>query len=651
MRLNSYKILFLLPFTLGYDIYAENSEWNKDDVEYSNTHAFSKEENVKEFNESLNKVKDYLLRKSIQDENKSIKKKEEDFETLTTLIKDIFEQSSFGKETAEKDVLFNNYFIEQALLTRDHKGKAILDSFLEDNETISEELVSCVNLFTRNNWHSRADNLRRLELYEEEEGARNIKKINDLYKTFKEDEYELIKLFSSEPAKDRYGINDYNWFIDFTKGNLPRKTGLFKVKFLEPLIIIISVVLIYLSKKILPILGPKLTPIANKIKNLPILGQILTPIISKIISADQNNISFSITNFFNTHPLWSILIIVCYLFRMDRLFLRPVNFNSKLFKKFHIISRYIKRAHSIYNICKENKHLQIFLYNDLVNLSKFFETEDKDLKDLINTAINISPYRINILRVANFILRFDNSRDKFHDIIFDFLIFKKYINALQMKNNNNNMSSKWSIPAFINENKSIKFKNLYNIALRKGEIPTDIYFDKNNRGLFFSTTNDYNEKKLQQALMLCFICINGYGICPCEKAEICMPEYIHYTPDIFTDTNINNNNLEKWINVATIYFERTSNIKKFYIKRCKGSNTTFFNIMNEVQDNGMKSNRFVNIVLNVLKDESSFLYLINHNKDVHEIKNKYPKLPCANKYIEEDEDKNEIVNDRYRANT
>ena len=128
MRFNTYKILFLWLLTVEYDIYAENSEKNENDVKYSHTHAFNKEDNIKEFKASFNKLKDYLLQKIIQDENKSNKKKEEEFETLTTLAKDIFEQSSFGKETAEKDMLFNCYFIEQVLLTPNYKGEVILDS-------------------------------------------------------------------------------------------------------------------------------------------------------------------------------------------------------------------------------------------------------------------------------------------------------------------------------------------------------------------------------------------------------------------------------------------------------------------------------------------------------------------------------------------
>ena len=686
MRCITYKILLLLSFTLGYNIYAESDNENKNICEYSDTHAFSKEENVKEFSESLNMVKDYLLRKSIQDENKSIIKKEEVFETLTTLTRDVFEHGSFCNEAAEKDMLFNSYFIEQALLTRDHKGNCILDSLLEDNETISEELVTCINLITRNNWYTKADNLKRLELYEEEEGARSIKKIKDLYKIFKEDEYELIRLFSSEPAKDRYGIDDYNWFIDFTANNTVKKTRFFTLKlFLLSIVIVFLVYYIYKliiayniytkkkEERIKYCFEQKLSNVqiytledvvvypykfTKKIDCSKFFQYISRALMTffhyflleiKFIEdfLIKHNFLFTFYNNFCFTIVGTLTIGIC-LFLISKLLFRPKNFNYKLFRKYHIISRYIKSAHSLYNICKNNKHLQVFLYNDLVNLRRFFETKDKDLKDLINTALNISPYRIwlpHVKKIANFILRFDNSREKFLGTIFDFLVFKNYINAQQMKNKNNNMSPRWSTPTFINENMSLKFKNLYNIALKKGGIPIDIYFDKNIRGLFFRETTDYSEKKLQQALMLCSLCINGYGICPCEKAEVCIPDYFHYTPDMFKGPDINNSNLEKWTDVATIYFERIANIKNFYKKKKgKDSNPTFFNIMNEAQKNGM-GKKFVNLILNILKDDYSFLYLINHNDDVHEIKSKYPKLACANKSLEGDEYKIEIVND------
>ena len=47
MRCITYKILLLFSFTLGYHIYAESDNENKNILEYSDTHAFSKEENVK----------------------------------------------------------------------------------------------------------------------------------------------------------------------------------------------------------------------------------------------------------------------------------------------------------------------------------------------------------------------------------------------------------------------------------------------------------------------------------------------------------------------------------------------------------------------------------------------------------------------------
>ena len=54
----------------------------------------------------------------------------------------------------------------------------------------------------------------------------------------------------------------------------------------------------------------------------------------------------------------------------------------------------------------------------------------------------------------------------------------------------------------------------------------------------------------------------------------------------------------------TEYFERIANIKNFYKKKKGGkdSNPTFFNIMNETQENS-KGKMFVNLILNILKDD------------------------------------------------
>lgn len=68
--------------------------------------------------------------------------------------------------------------------------------------------------------------------------------------------------------------------------------------------------------------------------------------------------------------------------------------NNILFHKFYIITNLIKSAHKLYMLCKGNKNLKRFLNKDLANIQHIFETQDENMHDIIERAIN-SPEKMS----------------------------------------------------------------------------------------------------------------------------------------------------------------------------------------------------------------------------------------------------------------
>ena len=184
MRLKVYKFLLVLLIVLAYNTYGENDVQSIDDKKYSETHIFSREENIKNFQENFNKIEQHLLHRIIEDKNKNEEEIKEDIQTFET-IKTILKQSYLWKDICESDILFNNVILDKVLFGLNHKENILIDDLFEKNESSKiEELISALSFITKNNWEEKVKNITEISDYMAKHKTES-EEIDNAYKEFK----------------------------------------------------------------------------------------------------------------------------------------------------------------------------------------------------------------------------------------------------------------------------------------------------------------------------------------------------------------------------------------------------------------------------------------------------------------------------------
>ena len=480
MRLNLYKFLLILLVVLAYNTYAENDVQSIDDIKYSETHIFSREENIKDFQEKFNKIEQHIVQRIIENKRESKEEIKKDLETLEA-IKEVLKQSYLWEDMCERDILFNNIFIDKVLFGRDYKGDIFIDDLFEKNESSKiEELITSLSFITKNNWEEKVKNITEISNYMAKHKTES-EEIENAYKTFKENENELIKIFTEKLACDRYDINDYNLFVDFYKRETATRTPIITKKLFRTLfeIVILIVIIKKAKNRIYEFL--KNFNSGEYVKKKKPAG--IFKLIFKedeedkkkynakeqeykklITDADINYNDDETYNFFdelkffikifinNKKSTMSVIAknmfqglytILCTIFHFvlyyfahkittfcakNSAYYLWMKQNNILFHKFYIITNFIKSAHKLYMLCSGDKNLKRFLNKDLTNIRHIFETQDENMHDIIERAINspekmstINPY--NIYRVSSFIHKFDKLRKHFINVIVEFISF------------------------------------------------------------------------------------------------------------------------------------------------------------------------------------------------------------------------------------
>ena len=521
--------------------------------------------------------------------------------------------------------------------------------------------------------------------------------IENAYKTFKENENELIKIFTEKLACDRYDINDYNLFVNFYKRGTATRTPIITQKLFRTLFGI--VILIFIIKKAKNIIYEFLK-IFNSRKY--VCGKDLRGIIEIIFYEKKykakeqeyekliddanidykdnetynfiNELKFFIQIFWSNkiktmsviakkmfqgfyNILYTVFHFVLYYIALKFTIFCAKNSayylwmkkNNILFHKFYIITSFIKSAHKLYMLCRGDKNLKRFLNKDLTNIQHIFETQDENMHDIIECAINspekmstINPY--NIYKVSSFIHKFDKLRKHFINVIVEFISFKNYINALKHLNRNSSFGQ-WAIPSIVkNSEKEIHIHDLHNPMLNPAKtIENDIYFNKNLRAILLFGTNGGGKTQLEQALGAFFLFLNAYGICPCKKAKVCTIDYIHFLQDITTDIAKNFSKFKNEIFSSLNFFYYKDKIEDYYKKYKKGSKPLLFNITDELLEGTSfkeSTKALRNYILNSLKDSDVFLMIAHHNPHLTKIAKKYPRLKCVNAYMGYNKTKN-----------
>ncbi len=696
MQLKVYKFLLILLVVVAYNTYAENDVQSIDDIKYSETHIFSREENIKDFQEKFNKIEQHLLHRITQNKNKNEEEIKKDLETFET-IKTILKQSYLWKDICERDILFNNVILDKVLFGLDYKESVFIDDLFEKNEGSKiEELITSLSFITKNNWEEKVKNITEIYDYMAKHKTEN-EEIENAYKEFKKYENELIKIFTEKLACDRYDINNYNLFVDFYKRGTATRTPIITQKLFRTLFAI--VILIFIIKKAKNIIYEFLK-IFNSGKY--VCGNDLRGIFEKLLCEEKykakeqeykklitnanigyndkdpynfiDELKFFIT-IFNSNKkstmsvitknmfqgwfniLYTIFHFVLYYFALkftifcvkNSAYYLWMKQNNILFHKFYIITNFIKSAHKLYMLCSGDKNLKRFLNKDLTNIQHIFETQDENMHDIIERAINspekmstINPY--NIYKVSSFIHKFDKLRKQFINVIVEFTSFKNYINALKDLNRKSSFGQ-WAIPSIVkNGEKEIRIHDLYNPMLNPAKnIGNDIYFYKNRQAILLFGTNGGGKTQLEQSLGAFFLFLNAYGICPCKKAKVCTIDYIHFLQDISTDITKNFSKFKNEIFSSLNFFYYKDKIEDYYKKYKKGSKPLLFNITDELLEGTSfkeSTKALRNYILNSLKDSDVFLIVAHHNPHLTKIAKNYPSLKCVNAYMGYNKTKN-----------
>lgn len=524
----------------------------------------------------------------------------------------------------------------------------------------------------------------------------------------KKNENELIKIFTEKLACDRYDINDYNLFVDFYKRGTATRTPIITQKLFRTLFAI--VILIFIIKKAKNIINDFLEIFLSqkyiKEKEIPECLESLGDKIIKILSLGKgddkeeeeeeeykNLIEKSGVKYFNDdvysfikncrlfiqiflsdkistvriifkHMFHTVYNIIIFIFTsiLYYIALKFTTFcvknsayylwmkqNNILFHKFYIITSFIKSAHKLYMLCSGDKNLKLFLNKDLTNIQHIFETQDENMHDIIERAINspekmstINPY--NIYKVSSFIHKFDKLRKQFINVIVEFISFKNYINALKHLNRKSSFGQ-WEIPSIVkNGEKEIRIHDLYNPMLNPAKsIGNDIYFNKNRQAILLFGTNGGGKTQLEQSLGAFFLFLNAYGICPCKKAKVCTIDYICFLQDITTDIAKNFSKFKNEIFSSLNFFYYKDKIEDYYKKYKKGSKPLLFNITDELLEGTSfkeSTKALRNYILNSLKDSDVFLIVAHHNPHLTKITKNYPSLKCVNAYMGYNKTKN-----------
>lgn len=703
MRLKVYKFLLILLVVLAYNTYAENDVQSIGDIKYQETHIFSREENIKNFQENYNKIEQHIVQRIIEDKRKSKEEVKKDLETFET-IKEVIKQSYLWEDISKRDILFNNVIFDKVLFGLDYKESVFIDDLFEKNKSSKiEELISSLSFITKNNWEEKVETISAIGSYMEKHKEER-EEIENAYKNFKENENELIKIFSEKLACDRYDINDYNLFVNFYKRGIATRTPIITQKLFRTLFGIVILIFIIKAAKnriyeFLKIFNsgkwveekkpPKILKILKIIygdeegeEKYKAREQEYKKLITDagINYSDDNTYNFIdelkiFIKIFNSNKRSTISVIVKNMFQgfynilytvfhfvLYYIALKFTIFSAKnssyylwmkqnniLFHKFYIITNFIKSAHKLYMLCRGDKNLKRFLNKDLTNIQHIFETQDENMHDIIERAINspekmstINPY--NIYKVSSFIHKFDKLRKHFINVIVEFISFKNYINALKHLNGNSSFGQ-WAIPSIVtNSEKGIHIHDLYNPMLNPAKtVGNDICFNKNRRAILLFGTNGGGKTQLEQALGAFFLFLNAYGICPCKKAKVCTIDYICFLQDITTDIAKNFSKFKNEIFSSLNFFYYKDKIEDYYKKYKKGSKPLLFNITDELLEGTSfkeSTKALRNYILNSLKDSDVFLMVAHHNPHITKIAKNYPSLKCVNAYMGYNKTKN-----------
>ena len=483
---------------------------------------------------------------------KSTKLKLEQTSILNTLFYCIIEKSNFIPEHINDDIPYDSEMFRNCLLQGFQYENKLL-SRITNTKTQLGAIMTALNFLRHHNIKQQKDKIQALL-----SSIEDVQKLETLFNTISECEKDFIKLFSNSDTKRRYGINDYNIYIEMANNIIYRKkTG----KLLKVLIICFFYMIVFYFTFIhsFSIKGLKIaTHTCSNKQNFNILDKCTTekgPLVPTQINTIQNMITLG-KNKKTIMYLIEGLIGVAHLgllgyiiFSIKHLF-NPSNFYNTLSQKFNNIKAYIESMYSIYNIIKNNPTLHNCFEQEMTSCAQLFDTEEGNMLngDVIRMIylLKVIPYdwsywhewgRARAKYFCEFFYLFEHNKEFLINAIMEIANIEIYISIINLLIQEDTTGKVWSIVDISDSDKPfLQLEDVWAPIIDKNiAVANNVYFDTKKRFMLIYGMNAGGKTTFIQSIITSLLLSYAYGISPSRKCILTPFKKIFIAIDISTN--------------------------------------------------------------------------------------------------------------------
>lgn len=601
--------------------------------------------------------------KNVSEEERSlyekIKLKIEHSSILNTLFYCIIEKSDFIDDARKADLPYDSSMIRNCLLAGTKHNNKLL-SRITDSKTQLGSIYTALNFLVEHNIKKQIKRMEALLKVVDDEVLMNY------FKEMAYNEKEFVKLFSDNNTKRRYGISDYNIYIELADNILKRKKTNKIIAFVIGFVISLFVIYISLLHKY-----DINTNAANSQINLQNFKNI----------SQNDDINFQIQNTLsNKENFWAVMNYLTKLGGNNSFLgyigkgiisfailgsvgttlyilinlLSPSNFYSTLSHKFDVIKAYVESIIKVYKYVKNNKKLWPLFKNRFKACEMFFGKNPKLSKsqEEMLSLINIIPYKwkywlqwgpARAKYFCRFFLLFENNKSLFINPMMEVCNFESYLSSARILKDNEKKKNKWSIVR-IKDKASHPFLKLDKVWApvidNDKAINNDIHFsedvnDKIRMAILFGM-NAGGKTTLIQSIASSLLLAHVYGICPAEKCTLTPFKKIFIVIDVTTDIEKNQSKFMSELIACDNIIEDN--------KILKGNNFGFL-ICDELfcGTNPSDSNFFAtNFICHMCANRNIVGIYATHDEGITEFAERFPNVYFVNYHMKVKDDINEL---------
>lgn len=588
-----------------------------------------------------------------------IKLKIEHSSILNTLFYCIIEKSDFIDNARRADLPYDSSMIRNCLLAGTKHNNKLLTR-ITDAKTQLGSIYTALNFLVEHNMGKQTKRMEALlEVVDDEV-------LMDYFKEMAYNEKEFVKLFSDNNTKRRYGISDYNIYIELADNILKRK----KTNKIIALVIgfVISLFVIWISllhkykintnavqaQNALQNINTNDLNNISKFQNQPTLTneENFWAVMNYLTELGGNNsflgyIGKGIISFAILGSVGTTLYILINL-------LSPSNFYSTLSHKFDVIKAYVESIKKVYNYVRNNKKLWPLFKNRFRACEMIFGKNPKlsEAQEEMLALINIIPYKwkywlqwgsARAKYFCRFFLLFENNKSLFINPMMEVCNFESYLSSARLLKSSEKKKNKWSIVRIKDKasHPYLKLDKVWAPVIDNDKaINNDIHFsedvkDKTRMAILFGM-NAGGKTTLIQSIASSLLLAHVYGICPAEKCTLTPFKKIFIVIDVTTDIEKNQSKFMSELIACDNIIEDN--------KILTGSNFGFL-ICDELfcGTNPHDSNLFAtNFICHMCANRNIVGIYATHDEGITEFARRFPNVYFVNYHMKVKDDINEL---------